>query len=36
MKVLKEMEQPSAEVILAAVRPVRLLLEAVSAKDSNK
>jgi hexosaminidase len=36
MQALKEMEPPNAEVMLAAVRPVRLLLEAVSAKDSNK
>jgi hexosaminidase len=36
MQALKEMEPPNAEVMLSAVRPVRLLLEAVSAKDSNK
>jgi hexosaminidase len=36
LQVLDEIQKPNAEVVLAAVRPVRLLLEAVSAKDSNK
>ncbi len=36
MQVLKPIQQPNSEVSLAAVRPVRLLLEAVSLKDSNK
>jgi hexosaminidase len=36
IQVLNEIQKPNAEVILAAVRPVRLLLEAVSARDSNK
>jgi hexosaminidase len=36
MQILHEIQRPNAEVILAAARPVRLLLEAVSAKASNK
>jgi hexosaminidase len=36
MQVLKEIERPKAEVVLAGVRPVRLLVEGVSAKESNK
>jgi hexosaminidase len=36
MQVLKQIQQPNAEVSLAAVRPVRLLLEALSLKESNK
>ncbi|HTB16393.1 MAG TPA: family 20 glycosylhydrolase [Bryobacteraceae bacterium] len=36
MQVLKEIERPNAEVVLAGVRPVRLLVEGVSAKESNK
>jgi hexosaminidase len=36
MQVLNEIQKPNAEVILAAVRPVRLLREAVSARDFNK
>jgi hexosaminidase len=36
MQVLKQIQQPNAEVSLAAVRPVRMLIEAVSVKDSNK
>src|SRR3984957_3203518 len=36
MQVLKQIQQPNAEVSLAAVRPVRMLIEAVSDKDSNK
>ena len=35
-QILDEMQKPNAEVSLAAVRPVRLLVEAVSQKDGNK
>jgi hexosaminidase len=36
MQVLNEIQKPNAEVILAAVRPIRSLLEALSAKGLNK
>jgi hypothetical protein len=36
MRALTEIQEPTAEVTLAAVRPVRLLLEAVSPRASNK
>ena len=36
MRTLNGIQEPAAEVTLAAVRPVRLLLEAVSSRASNK
>ncbi|MGA3186616.1 MAG: family 20 glycosylhydrolase [Bryobacteraceae bacterium] len=36
LQVVNEIQKPNAEVMLAAARPVRLLLEAVSAKGLNK
>jgi len=35
MALLKEMERPEAEVNLAAVRPVRILLEAAARRDAS-
>jgi hypothetical protein len=36
IEVLDEIQKPNAEVTLAAARPVRLLLEALSPKSRNK